>query len=289
MSFRFAFLLVLIASPALASQPGQPLGPEDWVFSNAALQAFGFSESDSPYSRGPDSGPVYDNQSRLLGLRQVPLRQDPCGGATDFQLVRTELVAWAGSGNPSVLGYVDDRCSSRANSADRYYPNSGDPNAYGLVFDPVGGVVTWIAISFCERDCDRPYSVGHWDAVRGFTTLLDIFDSFAPGSGAIGFRQPVRPEGLRAADQFDTYWGSVTRPLDLSQAHPLQCAYPDHQPQVGEYLTFPDAAPTPAPGRAVYYLTSVTYQGQTRAGRQATDGRLSGRDATRLPACVAQE
>ena len=143
----------------------------------------------------------------------------------------------------------------------------------------------------CVEDRGYPgIASGHSAAaIGGFTTLFEILQSYQPSTVHFAITVPYMPEGLRAADRFDTYWGWVTRPLDLSQAHTLQCAYPDHQPQVGEFLTFPDAAPTPSPGQAVYYLTSVTYQGQTRAGRQALDGRLSGRDATALPACTLEK
>jgi hypothetical protein len=122
--------------------------------------------------------------------------------------------------------------------------------------------------------------------LEGFPTSFEILETFAPDREQVSFRVPVMPEGSHAADHFDTYWGYVSRPLLSQTAQPLQCNYPDHPPAIGEYLTFPDLAPTPAPGHAVYYLTSVTFQGQTRAGRRALDGRLSGRDASQLPACV---
>lgn len=102
----------------------------------------------------------------------------------------------------------------------------------------------------------------------------------------VSFIVPAHPEGFRAVDHFDTYWGALAQPRDLAAAQPLQCAYPDHTPVPGEYLQITAPVPTPAPGHANYVLTSVTYQGQTRAGRKAENEQLSGRDASQLPPCV---
>ena len=104
-------------------------------------------------------------------------------------------------------------------------------------------------------------------------------------SGALGFRVPYMPEGMPAADHFDTYWGNLAHPLDFTQAHPLQCGYPAAAPHVGDYLTVADTVPTPAPGHGVYYVTAATYQGTTRYGRKTTAGHLSGRDPAALPVC----
>jgi len=52
-----------------------------------------------------------------------------------------------------------------------------------------------------------------------------------------------------------------------------------------DYLTVTDGLPTPAVGQGYYYLTAVTHQGQTRWGRQAINGLLSGRDPAGLPGC----
>ena len=63
-------------------------------------------------------------------------------------------------------------------------------------------------------------------------------------------------------------------------------AYPFSMPDVGDYLTVADAVPTPDPGDGYSYVTAVTFQGETRYGRQAMGGVLSGRDPGLLPACV---
>ena len=265
-----------------ASNPGEPLGPEDWVFNVPGLQATSFAGWEDGFMEEMNAAHVYDNEGRLLTIRTIPYRQERCGGPGPAEMNRTELVAWAGTGDPVVLGFLDDRCGADQGTKDAYRAG-GARN--GVVFDPVNGVLSWLGVYACEG-CPSVYESWRWDSIRGLTTLFDIIDSFSPTAQEVGFRRPRRPEGLRDADRFDTYWGNVTRPLDLSEARPVQCAYPGHWPQPGEYLSFPDAAPTPAPGHAVYYLTSVTYQGETRAGRTASTGRLSARDARRLPECT---
>jgi len=42
MAQRFILItfLLLFASPAVGSQPGQPLGPEDWVFNEPGMCAY---------------------------------------------------------------------------------------------------------------------------------------------------------------------------------------------------------------------------------------------------------
>jgi hypothetical protein len=104
--------------------------------------------------------------------------------------------------------------------------------------------------------------------------------------GVIAFRVPFMPEGMGAADHFDTYWGNLGNPIDFTQAHPLQCNYPASPPYVGDYLTVNDPLPNPSAGHGYYYVTAATYQGQTRYGRKASGGRLSGRDPAVLPGCV---
>ena len=117
----------------------------------------------------------------------------------------------------------------------------------------------------------------------GFTTTFDVLQTYTP---QLGFRVPHMPKGMPAADKFDTYWGPLTKPLDFTQARPLQCGYPAAPPHVGDYLTVADPLPTPTPGSGYYYVTSATYQGQTRYGRRTTKGKLSGRDPALLPGCV---
>ena len=123
--------------------------------------------------------------------------------------------------------------------------------------------------------------------LTGFTTLFEVLQTYVPDPPQLGFRVPYMPEGMEGADWFDTYYGNVTKPLDLGQAQPLQCAYPATVPSTGDYLTVADTVPNPAPGSALYYLTAATFQGERRAGRKADeDGQLKGRDPSELPQCI---
>jgi hypothetical protein len=136
-------------------------------------------------------------------------------------------------------------------------------------------------------NCDSsPYDQRTLFVFEGFPAVAAVIQTFAPVGGLISFRVPYLPEGMAGADSFDTYWGSLARPIDFTQAHPLACDYPAAAPHVGDYLAVADTVPTPAPGQGVYYVTAATYQGATRYGRKTTAGQLSGRDPAVLPACV---
>ena len=279
------FGLVALSSISEASQPGQPLDCSDMVFLEPgySCELLVPTENQGTWDVG-GTGRAIDNEGRLLAVCTQHLGFFPhCG-----DLNRTEILRLEGN-SVQTIGYIDDRLAdcqtlwpSAPHCVDTAHARGGGGICYCVQFDPLTGRLlfssSWPAVDGL-RD---PFRF----SISGFSTLFDVIDSYVPTSGSLGFRVPNRPDALRAADRFDTYWGNVTKPLDLAQAHPLQCAYPDHQPQVGEYLTYLDTAPTPEPGQAIYYLTSVTYQGQTRAGRKALDGWLSGRDATSLPPCV---
>jgi hypothetical protein len=98
----------------------------------------------------------------------------------------------------------------------------------------------------------------------------------------------MRPEVIGLADYFSTYHGTITNPLDFSDAQPLRCNYPEAAPpDPGDYLTVTDTTPDPDHGEVTYFLTSVTSPtGETRMGRKVEAGVLSGRDPTALPDCV---
>jgi hypothetical protein len=116
--------------------------------------------------------------------------------------------------------------------------------------------------------------------------FLDRSESFAPGASSSSFRVPMMPEGFLAVDWFDTYTGDLATLPDWSQAQSLQCNYPPLPSSVGDYLSFADPLPDPAPGQGRYYVTAVTHEGQRRFGRQAMNGVLSGRNPATLPACA---
>jgi hypothetical protein len=159
-----------------------------------------------------------------------------------------------------------------------YEPNSFDEEAGRFVF---AGAV------FCFADqetCDYSPRLFRW-AIAGFLTETEINLSYESPGGPLSSRVPQRPEGFRRVDYLDTFWGTVMQPLDLAAAQPLQCAYPASAPNPGDYLTIDAPVPIPTPGHAHYILTTVTYQGERRAGRRRSSGQLYGRDATRLPPC----
>ncbi len=282
---RAAFLaLAALCAPALASEPGQPLDCSDWVFNDPSLSCAIFGDGVGLYGGG--SSTVVDHTGREVFMRMRntgPAIQ--CNGVGDVELMRRELIAHDANGW-TVLAYVDERCGALPGLVD-----SLDWNC-GLLFNGVAGELIFNMGGSC-RDSFTADDVTCWDpphrgsgarAIRGFTTILDLFDSFTPAG--VGITVPVRPEGLRGSETFDTYMGEVTRPLNLSHAQPLRCAYPAQPPQPGDWLTIPDP-PRPAPGHATYVLTAVTYGGERRAGRKTgASGRLVGRDASVLPQCA---
>ena len=121
--------------------------------------------------------------------------------------------------------------------------------------------------------------------ICGLPTLLDIAQSYEPITDTLRFVAPQYPEGLDAADHFDTYWGELAD-LDFTQAQGLRCNYPAPIPQAGDYLQVNDTLPEPALGHGYYYVTAVTHMGETRYGRKSTGGQLSGRDPVLLPGCI---
>lgn len=276
-------VLSLAASlSAIAGEPGQPLDCSDMQFLLPGLTCRTYAPFATPDGRLVCNGIglAVDNEGYFYIGENLPeagaeIRRTNDGGQTQTVVLRI-------TPRPNSPSYDYIRLPDYRECGNPY-----DVHRLRITFDPVHGVLYVPFYSYCGwTSCLGPQYQGLWiAAIEGFTTLFDVLESYTPTGESLGFRVPQRPEGLRAADRFDTYTGEVTRPLDLSQAQPLQCSYPAAPPSAGDYLTFP-ASGTPTPGHALYYLTSVTYQGQTRAGRQALDGTLHGRDASRLPACT---
>ena len=115
--------------------------------------------------------------------------------------------------------------------------------------------------------------------------IFDVALTYEPTTGPISFRVPLMPEGFEAADWFDTYYGDLATVGDWSQVQPLTCGFPASPPVAGDYIEVTDSLPDPEPGTGRYYVTAVTYQGQTRYGRKSGGGVLSGRDPAILPDC----
>jgi hypothetical protein len=170
------------------------------------------------------------------------------------------------------------------------YPHQDSANVMqGWSFDSVNGVL-YIALThgWSTDPGGTTVSGGGRGVIRvsGFATVADIMLSYEPTAGLLSFRTPRYPEGLPAADYFDTYYGDLATVGDWSQAQPLQCGYPATPPQAGDYFEVADTLPAPAPGSGRYYVTAVTHQGTRRFGRQSNGGVLSGRDARTLPPCT---
>lgn len=275
-------LLVSWSSAAHASSPGQPLDCSDWVILKPGIAC----STLIPYPCAEDFGcfasygNTIDNESNGVFINPVTI--NPSCGAGGANLERWEIVFVRPNGLRSVVAHVTERCLPDG-SADEI-------ENVGARFDPITGQ---LGIGFWNRNSGTgqpAYALGQQKiALAGFTTLFDILQTFVSDSGQLTFRVPYMPEGLPAADHFDTYYGPLVKPIDFSQAHPLQCDYPGSPPAVGDYLAVADTVPTPAPGHGVYYVTAVTHQGQTRYGRKASGGVLSGREPAGLAACTTQE
>ncbi len=287
MARLFAAAVVIFAFlPALASEPGQPLDCSDWVFLQSGYTCHMILGSGSPPIEMPrGAGSQFDNQGRLFRVTVRPVGD--CGTASEGQF-RTQL-EWLNGGTWSVLAYVQDRCA-QGHRGDDLKPLNVIGGVGDLAFDSQNGRMVVPLVDSCVYEpCDAcPPGTGlYWlAAFDGFATLFDILQTFTPCASSLSFRIPYMPDGLAAADHFDTYWGDLANPIDFSQAHPLQCNYPGSPPHVGDYLTVIDPLPNPSAGHGYYYVTAATYQGQTRYGRKASGGRLSGRDPAALRACV---
>lgn len=277
--------VVLVLVPAFASEPGQPLDCSDWVILAPGLTCRDLLTCQTDFS-GPalfpcDSlaqpGVGVNAEGDIVGFDRREIGMGFCGGGAGMG--RAGLKSFDGV-NERLLAYVDERCvDASIGSMDKIDACVAD-------FDAARGRLYFRCTSRNVNGGLYPARV--WvGAFEGFATLFDVLQTFQPSS--IAFRVPRIPEGMAAADHFDTYWGNLTNPIDFTQAQPLQCNYPASPPQVGDYLTVADTLPNPAAGTGRYYVTAATYQGQTRYGRKASGGRLSGRDPALLPNCVQPE
>ncbi len=294
MRFVAVLLVALACSDALASQPGQRLDCSDWIISKPGITCTQVIPPDCSATDACRKGSniAMDNQGNLFTIRRVTTGTCGAGGDTYGHL---ELVMLSGQ-TESIIATLYERC---ATILDRAKPNVCDTDSCrlnehmyvgnALTFDPMGGRLLIPIESACGNGgagCPPDYGGGLWlAAFTGFPTMFDVLQSYVPQPAALNFAVPYMPDGLPAADHFDTYWGPLAHPIDFAQAHPLQCDYPGTPPHVGDYITVTDPLPDPAPGSGYYYVTAATYQGQTRYGRKTTAGHLSGRDPAVLPLC----
>lgn len=278
----FASFVLFVAMSAVASQPGQPIDCSDWVAVTPGHSCVVWSESCGVESCANAYAPgVLTADRTILVWRREEL--GPCEFVPSQPKLRWHLES-IDNGTRSEIGYFEHRC---------FAGGTDGVSIPGLLFDLIGGAAIFPIQRYCtgpDGQSEGCYTdISSHFAIDGFTALADIVQSFEPGepSSPVVFSVPPLPEGLPAADHFDTYWGVVKQPLDLANAQPLQCAYPSSPPSAGDDVRITAPVPTPPPGSANFVLTSVTYRGQTHAGRKASGGRMYGRDASRLPACSA--
>ena len=274
-------LLIGVVTMAQASEPGQPLDCSDWVLLDPGLSCSVWVDcppdaepTDQAPCMGAGSVSAFDNEARLLRVLVTDI--GPCGDRTlrRHELRALDGVSWA------ILAYLDDRCfsSGRADGLHRME----------MEFDSIGGRLALSMHGGCFVGggiaCDNYNDKWTLAVIDGLTPLFEISQQYTP-SGSLTFRVPALPEGLEAADHFDTYWGPLGHPTDFTQAMGLRCQYPAPIPEPGDHLEVPDTLPDPAVGEGYYYVTAVTHL-ETRYGRRSEDGQLSGRDPSRLPSCV---
>jgi len=285
MRFGAVLLVAFACSGAFASEPGQPLDCTDFVFTDASYSCVHFSRPCPDIATCPMGGEdrVADNTGAIVYLRHVSLSRCDCDSHERWRL---EIHRFDGIAD-TVLGFLEERCFGPQVQKFHDAVWAGQPEHPGLVFDRANGRLLIRFASYSPSSgCASGTSGVLWiAAIQGFASTFDVLQTYTPQTG-LGFRVPYMPEGMGGADHFDTYWGTLSKPLDFTQAHPLQCDYPSSPPHVGEYLTVADTVPTPVPGQGVYYVTAATYQGATRYGRKTTAGHLSGRDPAVLPACT---
>ncbi len=274
----FPLLVLAVFLPAVASEPGQPIDCSDWVIVKPGITCRDIPiPTPAPWYSRPGANPA-DNENFLIGIVSVRGFPLDCGFGPIEQ--RYELRRFNGV-NDELVAYVQARCGPSGSAADT-------PNVEGIFgFTYNNGFLYVVGTDECWGDgVSCAYTAQSWlIRFEGFTTELDVLQTFTSQARQVGFHVPVMPEGMAAADHFDTYWGDLSAVGNWSQAHGLQCHYPDSPPTRGDYLTVADTLPTPQPGHGYYYVTAATYQGQTRYGRKTTNRTLSGRDPAQLPAC----
>jgi len=145
---------VALASPALASQPGQPLDCSDWVFSLPGLSCVQETAAAGSVGKGADA--VTDNDGAVWILRPVLL--DGRGG-WDVNIYRHELVRYI-NGSAEVVASITDRSAplpeervrgeySYCGGNETYCGYQGVKLANSLFFDAVKGELIIYLHSFC--------------------------------------------------------------------------------------------------------------------------------------------
>ena len=214
-----------------------------------------------------------------------PLTGESCGPGLNPR--RVELRRHDGD-NDTLVAFIEARCNG--NGMDEIGVSADGNGVLTPIniyeYDRTNGRIFIPLVSMCRGCPPGNYGDRLWMAtIGGFTTTFEILQSYIPASNEISFRVPYMPEGLPAADWFDTYYGAIGN-YDFAEAQPLQCGYPSTAPTVGDYLTVEDPLPTSPAGEGRWYLTAVTHLGETRYGRSSSSGVLRGRDPGLLPLCA---
>lgn len=275
-------------SASLAAGPGVPFGGcADWVVVKPGITcreaipwpcqdaqgrpraACGFAGDQPPWQGNQSQA---DNLGGVFAWRKY---------TNDNSRYRTELVQFDGEAD-ELIAYIQEVQQPGFLWEQRIEELS-------LTFDEKHGRLYFAFQATCFSDGDPGCESGGHGAwllgFDGFTTEFEVLQSYQPPPLGLSFRVPFMPEGMAAADWFDTYYGDLATVGDWSQAQPLQCRFPEAAPSTGDYLTVADSWPTPPPGGGYYFVTAATYQGQTRYGRRSSGGVLTGRDPAVLPAC----
>lgn len=299
------FILILAASIAtvtLASEPGEPLGGEDWVILVPGVTGRDYLSPHSGRCNDGADGWTSDvcqwqsgNQVTADGdsfvLHREPVSTGVYCEGRESQRQEIYLLD-AQSGERTLVAYLEDRCvPGSPGKADTWtwMVSPGDyqealPKAK-FSFDLTNGVLRFRMRTLCANCAFPSGTVDKIVEFSGFTTLFELQQTYDSTASGFAFRVPALPEGTGGADWFDTYYGDLATVGDWSQAHPLVCGYPATPPEPGDYLTVSDPLPDPGPGQGRYYITAVNYQGQRRFGRRSEGGVLNGRDPAVLPIC----
>jgi hypothetical protein len=198
-------LMALIGgSIALASEPGQPLDCSDWVFLEPGMSCTQFicPSSDPDDCVNGNAGLVFDNEGRMIRIRTRS--GGTCGS-------RYEVVAFEGE-EWRPIAFIDRRCGGDAIRQ----------NSFHLIeFSATAGRLAIRMLS----EHDGAYEPVNWVAfLDGMTPLAEILQSYSLGGSSFFARVPVFPEGLTAADRFDSYSGDLVG-LNFGNATGLQCDY----------------------------------------------------------------
>jgi len=270
---RAAIVLALTCGLAHASEPGQWLDCSDMV---VLVPGITCAEEPDPIPNtgvqvGITDAYTIDNDGFLYVGGTVPSPTSPClPYPKRFEVRRSR------NGLEELVAYIDHRCSPGGD--DLIEVGGGEP--LGPLFEPLTGVFR------LSLGSESAAGYRRWTLkLQGFTPLFEVQQTYQTSIEAFSFRVPVRPNDLPAVDHFDSYYGPLVKPIDFSQAQPLQCDYPAFPPAQGSILSFADVVPDPAPGQGVYYLTAASNEVETRAGRRRSGSVLMGRDVSQLPGC----